>query len=113
MDLKRIFRSWMLVILLVFVLLIVVLKFTGIDQYAKAHTSQVDQAGRVRPGQVSDAERADAGDPDHHQERPEPFEAAWVGNQENQIADILQTQSNKGHAARRLQRATTRRATRC
>ncbi len=33
MDLKRIFRSWMLVILLVFVLLVVVLKFTGSNQY--------------------------------------------------------------------------------
>ncbi len=41
MDLKRIFRSWMLVILLVFVLLIVVLKFTGSNQYRTVQTSQV------------------------------------------------------------------------
>jgi len=41
MDLKRIFRSWMLVILLVFVLLVVVLKFTGSNQYHVVPTSQV------------------------------------------------------------------------
>ena len=41
MDLKRIFRGWMLAILLVFVLLIVVLKFTGSSQYQKVATSQV------------------------------------------------------------------------
>ena len=41
MDLKRIFRSWMLVILLVFVLLVVVLKFTGSNQYRVVPTSQV------------------------------------------------------------------------
>src|SRR5258708_23926786 len=45
MDLKRIFRSWMLVILLVFVLLVVVLKFTGSDQYLQgASTQGIDPA---------------------------------------------------------------------
>ncbi len=51
MDLKRIFRSWMLVILLVFVLLVVVLKFTGSNQYRTVPTSQVMQLiqqGKVR-----------------------------------------------------------------
>ena len=50
MDLKRIFRGWMLAILLVFVLLIVVLKFTGSSQYQKVPTSEVIQ--KVESGKV-------------------------------------------------------------
>ena len=53
MDLKRIFRGWMLAILLVFVLLIVVLKFTGSSQYQKVATSQVVHL--VESGQVKTA----------------------------------------------------------
>jgi len=42
MDLKRIFRGWVLAILLVFVLLVVVLKVVGSGQtYQSAPTSEV------------------------------------------------------------------------
>src|SRR5258708_36779222 len=83
MDLKRIFRSWMLVILLVFVLLVVVLKFTGSNQYRVVPTSHVMalvQNHKVRtatltvPTQVIQV-------PTKH---PRHLEATWVGTQDNQ-----------------------------
>ncbi len=95
MDLKRIFRGWMLAILLVFVLLIVVLKFTGSSQYQKTSTSQVVhlvQTGKVRsailtdPTQVIQITTKSGGQ----------FEAAWVGNQGNELAKLLQAQANSG-----------------
>jgi cell division protease FtsH len=95
MDLKRIFRSWMLVILLVFVLLVVVLKFTGSNQYRTVQTSQVMklvQTGQVKsailnvPTQVIQVTT----NQDHN------LQATWVGNQENAIYRILQKQNNAG-----------------
>src|SRR6266487_2543257 len=91
MDLKRIFRSWMLVILLVFV----VLKFTGSNQYHEVNTSQVMklvQTGQVRsailnvPTQVVQVTTKNGRN----------LEATWVGNQQNQIAGILQHDNNIG-----------------
>jgi cell division protease FtsH len=90
MDLKRIFRSWMLVILLVFVLLVVVLKFTGSNQYRAVPTSQVIglvQHQQVRsatltvPTQVIQVTTKDGRN----------LEATWVGNQDNQITRALQS----------------------
>jgi len=93
MDLKRIFRSWMLVILLVFVLLIVVLKFTGSTQYAKANTSEVVRL--VESGQVSSATlNVPTQVIQITTKSGKSLEAAWIGNQENKIADILQAQRN-------------------
>src|SRR5258708_35665069 len=92
MDLKRIFRSWMLVILLVFVLLVVVLKFTGSNQYQVVPTSRVMalfQNDKVRsasltvPTQVVQVTTKDG----HN------LEATWVGNQDNQITKALQSHS--------------------
>jgi cell division protease FtsH len=93
MDLKRIFRSWMLVILLVFVLLVVVLKFTGSTQYNKANTSQVINlitSGQVRtatlnvPSQLVQVTTKSG----------KSYEANWVGTQQNLIARTLQQQSD-------------------
>jgi cell division protease FtsH len=90
MDLKRIFRSWMLVILLVFVLLVVVLKFTGSNQYRTVQTSQVMnlvQTGQVKsailnvPTQVVQVTKKDGTN----------LQATWVGNQDNKITSALQT----------------------
>jgi cell division protease FtsH len=98
MDLKRIFRSWMLVILLVFVLLVVVLKFTGSNQYRTVQTSQVMklvQTGQVRsailnvPTQVIQVTTKDG----HN------LQATWVGTQQNQISRALQKQNNEGNLA--------------
>jgi cell division protease FtsH len=89
MDLKRIFRSWMLVILLVFVLLVVVLKFTGSNQYRQVPTSQVMQLVTQHevksailnvPTQVIQV-TTNGG---------KNLEATWVGNQDNQITRVLQ-----------------------
>src|SRR5215471_9702706 len=89
MDLKRIFRSWMLVILLVFVLLVVVLKFTGSNQYRQVPTSkviglvqnqQVKSATLTVPTQVIQITTKDGRN----------LEATWVGNQDNQITKALQ-----------------------
>jgi cell division protease FtsH len=93
MDLKRIFRSWVLVILLVFVLLVVVLKFTGSNQYKAVPTStvmqlvnsnQVKQATLDVPTQVVQITTkitAKGG--------LRNLEATWVGNQDNQITRAL------------------------
>src|SRR5258708_3634429 len=90
MDLKRIFRSWMLVILLVFVLRVVVLKFTGSNQYRQVPTSQVVKlvdTNAVRsatltvPTQVIQVTTKDGRN----------LEATWVGNQDNQITRALQS----------------------
>ncbi len=95
MDLKRIFRSWMLVILVVFVLLIVVLKFTGSSTYTKASTAQVVklvQTGQVKsatmtvPTQVIQVTTA----------KGQQYQATWVGNQENSLSKLLQSQYNAG-----------------
>src|SRR5215475_2713337 len=92
MDLKRIFRSWMLVILLVFVLLVVVLKFTGSNQYRTVQTSQVVklvQADQVRsailnvPTQVIQVTTKSGNN----------LQATWVGNQDNKLAFAMQQNS--------------------
>src|SRR5215469_17922180 len=95
MDLKRIFRSWVLVILLVFVLLVVVLKFTGTNQYHPVATSQLMKLVNT-PRAVTSATLnvptqsiqittrsafAVAGNRN--------LEATWVGNQDNQITRAL------------------------
>jgi cell division protease FtsH len=89
MDLKRIFRSWMLVILLVFVLLVVVLKFTGSNQYRTVQTShvislvnndQVKSAILNVPTQVVQVTT----------DKGTNLQATWVGNQDNKITFALQ-----------------------
>ncbi len=95
MDLKRIFRSWMLVILLVFVLLVVVLKFTGSNQYRTVQTSQVMKL--IQNGQVKSAilnaptQVVQITTKSNHN-----LQATWVGNQENTIYHLLQKQNNAG-----------------
>src|SRR5579871_3945064 len=89
MDLKRIFRSWMLVILLVFVLLIVVLKFTGSNQYQQVQTSQV--ISLVKHNQVKSAIlNVPTQVVQVTTKTGKSQEATWVGNQDNQIASALQ-----------------------
>src|SRR5260370_34224736 len=95
MDLKRILRGWMLAILLVFGLLIVVLKFTGSSQYQKANTSEVVKL--VETGQVKSAI---LNDPTQviqvTKKNGTQLEAAWVGNQGNELAKKLQAEANAG-----------------
>ena len=96
MDLKRIFRGWMLAILLVFVLLIVVLKFTGSSQYDKVPTSQVVQ--QIESGHVKSAiltvptQEIQVTTSGNRQ-----LEAVWAGNQVNQLTAKLQQLSDNSH----------------
>src|SRR5215472_13026011 len=89
MDLKRIFRSWVLVILLVFVLLVVVLKFTGSNQYKPVSTYQVMKL--VNGGQVKAATLNVPTQSIQITTRGtnQNLEATWVGNQDNQITRAL------------------------
>src|SRR5258708_38871091 len=89
-DMTRICRIWMLVILLVFVPLVVGLKFTGSNQYRQVPTSQVVKlvdTNAVRsatltvPTQVIQVTTKDGRN----------LEATWVGNQDNQITRALQS----------------------
>ncbi len=96
MDLKRIFRGWMLAILLVFVLLIVVLKFTGSSQYQKANTSFV--YGLVQSGQVKSATLTVPTQVIQvTTTKNQQYEATWVGDQQNQFTRILQAQAQAKH----------------
>src|SRR5712692_8581291 len=88
MDLKRIFRSWVLIILLVFVLLVVVFKFAGSNGYHAVPTSQVMKlinTGDVKsatlnvPTQLVQVTTKQGG----------LVQATWVGNQDNQITRVL------------------------
>ena len=97
MDLKRIFRGWMLAILLVFVLLIVVLKFTGSSQYTKVATSQV-----VKLVETKQVKTATLTVPTQEIQvttfKGGQFEAAWAGNQVNQLTNALQRQADAPHS---------------
>jgi cell division protease FtsH len=95
MDLKRIFRGWMLAILLVFVLLIVVLKFTGSSTYQKKSTAEVVQL--VQTGQVKSAILTVPTQVIQvTTNKGQQLEATWVGNQENSLSKTLQTQFSQG-----------------
>src|SRR5712691_8625634 len=97
MDLKRIFRGWMLAILLVFVLLIVVLKFTGSSQYTKVATSQVVKL--VQTGQVKTATlTVPTQEIQVTTFKGGQFEAAWAGNQVNQLTNALQKAADAPHS---------------
>ena len=107
MDLKRIFRGWMLAILLVFVLLIVVLKFTGSSQYQKVDTSQVVKL--IETGQVKSAIfTVPTQDMQVTTLKGQQLEASWAGTQVNQLTNKLQQQHNANDPrklARKLVRA--------
>jgi len=92
MDLKRIFRGWMLAILLVFVLLIVVLKFVGSGQtYQQTSTSQVVslvENGKIKSAILNDNTQiiqiiTKSG---------QALEATWVGNQGQALTQSMDRQ---------------------
>jgi cell division protease FtsH len=96
MDLKRIFRGWMLAILLVFVLLIVVLKFAGSGPaYQSTNTSKVVHL--IQSGQVKSANLIDTTQTIQVVTKGgQQYQSSWVGSQGFQLAQLLQTQANKG-----------------
>ncbi len=96
MDLKRIFRGWMLAILLVFVLLIVVLKFVGSGPaYQSTNTSKVVHL--IQSGQVKSANLIDTTQTIQVVTKGgQQYQSSWVGSQGFQLAQLLQNQANKG-----------------
>src|SRR5215470_9671210 len=88
MDLKRIFRSWVLIILLVFVLLVVVFKFAGSSGYQAKPTSQVMTLinhGDVKTATLSVPTQL----VQVTTKSGKLLQATWVGNQDNQITRAL------------------------
>src|ERR1022692_1894817 len=96
MDLKRIFRGWVLAILLVFVLLIVVLKFVGSGQtYTQAPTSQVVQL--ISSGQIKSAILNDNTQIVQVLTKDgRALEATWVGKQGQALTHLMDTEVAAG-----------------
>jgi cell division protease FtsH len=96
MDLRRIFRSWLLAIVLVFVLLVVVLRFVGSGtQYAPASTSQVVkliETGHVRQVIFNDNTQV----VQIITKSGKALQATWVGNQGTLLTQSLDTQVRDG-----------------
>jgi cell division protease FtsH len=97
MDLKRIFRGWVLAILLVVVVFLFVFRLAGSNQvsYQQVNTSRVISAiasGSVRSAILTDTNQTiqvTTKSGGH-------LQADWVGNQGQQLATTLQNQVRKG-----------------
>jgi cell division protease FtsH len=99
MDLKRIFRGWVLAILLVVIVFLFVFKLAGTGQtYEPASTSQVVSA--IQDGRVKSAILTDTNQTIQITTKDGKFlEADWVGNQGSQLAALLQSQVQKHQLA--------------
>jgi cell division protease FtsH len=96
MDLKRIFRGWVLAILLVVIVFLFVFRLAGSSQtYQQVNTSQVVAA--IQNHQVKSAILTDTNQTVQVTTNSGKFlEADWVGNQGTQLASLLQSEFNKG-----------------
>jgi len=96
MDLKRIFRGWVLAILLVVIVFLFVFRLAGSGQtYKQVNTSQVVAA--INNGQVKTATLTDTNQTIQITTKSgQLLEADWVGSQGQQLAATLQSQVNKG-----------------
>jgi len=113
MDLKRIFRGWVLAILLVFVLLVVVLKVVGSGQtYQSAPTSEVVKlvdTGAIKSAILNDNTQIIQ----IVTKNGQALQATWVGNQGQQLTQTMDRQVATGALPLDVIRPITRRATRC
>src|ERR1035438_5392544 len=95
MDLKRIFRGWVLAILLVLVLLVVVMKFVGAGQtYQPTTTSRVVnlvETGKVRSATLYQNTQII----EVLTKNGQYLQATWVGGQGTQLANQLQHRSEE------------------
>jgi cell division protease FtsH len=100
MDLKRIFRGWVLAILLVVIVFLFVFRLAGSSQsYKQVNTSQVIaaiQAGNVKSAILTDTEQTIQITTKNAVSGTRFLEADWVGNQGSQLATILQNQVKAG-----------------
>jgi cell division protease FtsH len=96
MDLKRIFRGWVLAILFVAIILVILFRLVNTSpQYTQVPTSQAIQAiqsGNVKSVTLTDVDQTiqlttNTG---------KNWEASWVGGQGTQLANILQQQVKSG-----------------
>jgi cell division protease FtsH len=96
MDLKRIFRGWVLAILLVVIVFLFVFRLAGAGQtYKQVNTSQVVSA--INNGQVKTATLTDTNQTIQITTKSgQLLEADWVGSQGQQLATILQNQVKNG-----------------
>ena len=96
MDLKRIFRGWVLAILLVVIVFLFVFRLAGSSQsYTQVNTSKVVaaiEAGNVKSAILTDTNQTIQVTTNKNQY----WEADWVGNQGTQLATILQQQVRAG-----------------
>jgi cell division protease FtsH len=100
MDLKRIFRGWVLAILLVVIVFLFVFRLAGSSQsYKQVNTSQVIaaiQGGNVKSAILTDTEQTIQITTKTPVSGTRFLEADWVGNQGGQLATILQNQVKAG-----------------
>jgi cell division protease FtsH len=96
MDLKRIFRGWVLLILLVVVVFLFVIRLAGSGQsYKQVNTSQVVAA--INNQQVKSAILTDTTQTIQITTKSgQMLQADWVGNQGQQLAATLQAQAKSG-----------------
>ena len=96
MDLKRIFRGWVLAILLVVIVFLFVFRLAGSSQtYKQVNTSTV--ISKIESHQVKSAILTDSNQTIQITTTGgQNLEADWVGNQGLQLANMLQPQVGKG-----------------
>jgi|HubBroStandDraft_2_1064218.scaffolds.fasta_scaffold01975_4 cell division protease FtsH len=97
MDLKRYFRGPFVALLVVVLLFFFVYKYASSGTpYKQADTSQVVhliQTGQVKSALLIEGQQTIQITP----KQGTPLQASWVGNQGTTLANLLQTQSNKGN----------------
>jgi cell division protease FtsH len=96
MDLKRIFRGWVLAILFVAIILVILFRLVNTSpQYQQVPTSQVIsaiEAGNVKTVTLTDVDQTIQ----LTTSKGQNWEASWVGGQGTQLANILQQQVKAG-----------------
>jgi cell division protease FtsH len=96
MDLKRIFRGWVLAILFVAIILVILYKLVNTGPtYTQVPTSQAIaaiQTGNVKSVTLTDVDQTIQ----LTTAKGQNWEASWVGNQGTQLANDLQQQVAKG-----------------
>ena len=100
MDLKRIFRGWVLAILFVAIILVILYKLVNTGpQYKLVPTSQAIaaiQSGNVKAVTLTDVDQTIQLTVKSGPNAGQNWESSWVGAQGTQLADNLQAQVHKG-----------------
>ncbi|HBW21687.1 MAG TPA: cell division protein FtsH, partial [Actinobacteria bacterium] len=96
MDLKRMFRGWVLVILLVVIVFLFVYRLAGTGpQYKSVNTSQVVaavNAGKAKSVTLTDTDQVIQ----LVTKNGQYLQASWAGNQLNELTTVLQKQYDSG-----------------